>query len=270
MDSFVDDVLVHTGSWECHLESLHALLLRIRQAKLTVKPSKCFFGYLNINFLGHKLGQGNLQTECDKVDRILNAPNPRTKKDVRAFIGLAGYYRKFIPNFAAIVAPLTDATRKGSPNVVQWGAEQQGAFDILKGLLSKDPVLKLPNFDQVFVLRTDASNVGIGAVLLQSYGEQYFPVMYISRKLLDREKAYSVIEKECLAIVWSVEKLQRYLYGRQFVLQVDHEPLSYLNKAKLTNPRVMRWALTLQPYRFRVEVIKGKDNLGADFLSRVV
>src|SRR6218665_3108832 len=115
--------------------------------KVDGETVKVLFGYLNINFLGHKLGQGNLQTECDNVDRILNAPNPRTKKDVRAFIGLAGYYRKFIPNFAAMVAPLTDATRKGSPNVVQWGAEQQGAFDILKGLLSKDPVLKLPNFD---------------------------------------------------------------------------------------------------------------------------
>jgi len=95
---------------------------------------------------------------------------------------------------------LTDATRKGSPNVVQWGAEQQGAFDTLKGLLSKDPVLKLPKFDQVFVLRTDASNVGIGAVLLQSYDEQYFPVIYISRKLLDREKAYSVIKRN----VWQL------------------------------------------------------------------
>jgi len=131
-------------------------------------------------------------------------------------------------------------------------------------------VLRFPDFDRVFVLRTDASNVGIGSVLLQEYEGQYFPVVYISRKLLEREKAYSVVEKECLAIVWSIEKLQRYLYGRQFVLQVDHEPLSYLNKARLSNPRVMRWALTLQPYRFRVEVIKGKDNIGADFLSRVV
>src|SRR6218665_2574037 len=126
---------------------------------------------LNINFLGHKLGQGNLQTDCDKVDRILNAPNPRTKKDVRAFIGLAGYYRKFIPNFAAMVTPLTEAARKESSNVVQWRAEQQGAFDTLKGLFSEDPVLKLPNFDQVLVLRTVASIVGIGAILLQSYGE---------------------------------------------------------------------------------------------------
>ena len=270
VDNFVDDVLTHTVSWNSHLEALRLLLVRVRQAHLTVKPSKCYLGYTSINFLGHVLEKGKIMTEYDKVEKLLNTPDPKTKKDVRSLLGIAGYYRRFIPGFSEVSKPLTDLTKKGSPNIVPWGTEHADAFNKLKQLLSCEPVLKLPDFTREFVLRTDASNVGIGGVLMQKYDDQYFPVMYISKKLLDRERNYSTIERECLAVVWAVEKLQKYLYGREFVLQVDHEPLSYLNKARLSNPRVMRWAITLQPYRFRVEVIKGQDNLGADFLSRVI
>ena len=119
------------------------------------------------------------------------------------------------------------------------------------------------------MLRTDASDVGIGAVLLQEHEGELFPVSYASRKLLPRERNYSVIERECLGLVWAVQKFYVYLYGKEFILQTDHEPLVYLNKAKLLNSRIMRWALVLQEYRFTLQSIKGKHNVGADYMSRM-
>lgn len=128
--------------------------------------------------------------------------------------------------------------------------------------------MKLPEFNETFILRTDAADDGRGAVLLQMEDDEKLPVGYASRKLQPREKAYAVIEKECLAVVWGIQKFHQYLYGREFLLETDHQPLTYLNKAKTENSRLMRWALQLQPYRFRIIAIKGSDNVGADYLSR--
>ena len=214
-------------------------------------------------------GEDRLQPHPDKVKAIKESSRPETKKQVRSFLGLAGFYRKFIPDFAVIAAPLTDLTRKGFPNKVEWGDTQELDFITLIKLLTSEPILKLPDISKPFILRTDASDCGVGAVLLQCEGTQKWPTAYASRKLIQRERAYSTVEKECLAIVWAVQKFQRYIYGREFVLETDHQPLIYLNKAKVANPRLMRWALMLQPYRFRIEAIKGSDNVGADFLSRV-
>jgi hypothetical protein len=136
-------------------------------------------------------------------------------------------------------------------------------------LLLFSPILRLPDWRIDFYLRTDASDYGIGAVLLQDHGK-LFPIAYASRKLSEREKRYSVIEKECLAIVWAVRKFQAFLYGRHFFLQTDHQPLVYMNRSKVANGRLMRWAIYLQSYNFTIQAIKGVDNVGADFLSRHV
>lgn len=138
----------------------------------------------------------------------------------------------------------------------------------MKDLLCKRPILKLPDFDRTFILRTDASEDGIGAVLLQLENDEKLPVAYASRKLQDREQSYAVIEKECLAVVWGVQKFHQYLYGHEFLLETDHQPLTYLDKSKTENSRLMTWALLLQQYRFRIVTIKGSDNVGADYLSR--
>ena len=131
------------------------------------------------------------------------------------------------------------------------------------------PILKLPNMNEPFVLQTDASDRGIGGVLFQHEAGNKFPVSYASRKLKKSEINYATIEKECLAIVWAVQKFYRYLYGREFVLETDHQPLVYLTKAKVANARLMRWVLSLQPFRIRIEAIKGSANVGADYLSRI-
>ena len=134
-----------------------------------------------------------------KINKIKDAEEPTTKKQVRSFLGLANYYRKFIPNFATIAAPLTDLTKKGMPNKVVWGPAQERAFKTLRDLLTSSPILRLPDLSRQFILRTDASDIGVGAVLLQQYEDGTFPVAYASKKLLKREQNYSVIERECLA-----------------------------------------------------------------------
>lgn len=268
VDNFIDDIMVFTDTWEQHLDVLRELFARLRRAWLTARPSKCFIAYPELDCLGHVIGQQRLQPEVEKIESLKNSPIPQTKKQVRSFLGLAGFYRKFIPNFSAIAIPLSDLTKKGQPNKVKWSNSAQLAFDTLKQLLCARPILKLPDFTEKFILRTDASEDGIGAVLLQTENEEKLPVAYASRKLKNSEKSYAVIEKECLAVVWGIQKFHQYLYGQEFILETDHQPLTYLNKSKTENSRLMRWALQLQQYRFRIVAIKGSENVGADYLSR--
>ena len=268
IDNFVDDVLGHTKEWFEHLKMLRSLFDRISQANLTIKPSKCFTGYNDIDFVGHRIKDGNILPQDDKTEKIRDAKIPKTKKELRSFIGLCSYYRVFSPNFADKILTLTELTKKSTPNKLPWTDEHTLVFEQVKHELCNHPILKLPDCDKAFVLRTDASDTGLGAVLLQRHDDTLFPVAYISKKLLPRERNFATVERECLAVVWAVQRFQVYLYGREFILQTDHGSLSYLHGAKFNNPRLMRWALILQPYRYRVEVIKGSDNIGADYLSR--
>jgi hypothetical protein len=173
-----------------------------------------------------------------------------------------------MPNFAAIAVPLTDLTKKGKSNQIIWEDSHEKAFQELKGMLIREPILKLPDFREPFILQADASDTGIGAVLMQNHDGEKFPIAYASKKLLPRERAYSVIERECLALVWAIRKFQTYLYGKEFLLQTDHQPLVYLDQCKVSNSRIMRWALFLQNYRFQIRSIKGTDNV-ADYMSRI-
>ncbi|KAJ8050432.1 hypothetical protein HOLleu_03637 [Holothuria leucospilota] len=267
--NYIDDILIHTKSWKAHLDVLDEVLQQLRKANLTVRPSKCAFCFNKTDFLGHVVGNGELAPHSDKLIKVKKAKRPHTKKQLRSFLGLANYYRKFIPNYAEIACPLTDMTKKREPNHVKWGSAQENAFETLKSKLISAPILHLPDCSKPFILRTDASQTGVGAVLLQDVDGQKFPVGYASKKLLEREKACSTIEKECLALVWAIQKFQVYLYGKAFVLETDHQPLIYMQKAKLANAHIMRWALSLQPFRIQIRAIKGSDNVGADFLSRV-
>ncbi|XP_053406591.1 uncharacterized protein LOC128559314 [Mercenaria mercenaria] len=267
-DNYVDDVLGHTITWERHVMMLRNLFTRIREARLTVKPSKCMIGFGSISFTGHVVGDGMMQME-DELDKIRSADRPETKTQLRSFLGLAGYYRKFIGSFAEIAAPLTDLTKKGQPNKIVWRPDHETAFRTLKQLLTRAPILRLPDFSKPFVLQCDASDTGVRAALLQRFDDGLFPIAYASKKLLKREKNYSVIERECLAMVFGIKKFHKYLYGQQFELQTDHAPLTYIQRCKVESGRIMRWALFLQNYKFRIEAVKGTDNVCADYLSRL-
>jgi hypothetical protein len=240
LDNYLDDILSHSKVWEGHLNCLRTLFEQVRKAKLALKPSKCIISEFDVTFLGFQIGEGTKKPQSDTVSRILDAPRPTTKKQVRAFIGLIGFYRKFVPNFAALASPLTDLTKKGMKTEIDWGEPQQRAFTVLKTYIANPPVLKLPDVTKTFILQTDASNVGIGAVMLQE-GEDGIkhPVAFASRKLLPRETNYSTIEKECLAIVWTIGKFEQYLYGTEFILDTDHQRLQFLGAAQFQNGRLM-------------------------------
>lgn len=266
---YIDDVLIATHTWDEHLKTLEQLFSRIRDAGLTVKPQKCEVGAREITFLGHVLGGGEVRPMESMVAKILEATKPETKKQVRSFLGLAGYYRDMIPHYAEKVLPLVEMTRKRESNRVTWTPEREAAFEAIKTALASRPIVKAPDLEKEYVIRSDASDRGIGAVLMQEHDGVLHPVSYASRQLVPRETRYSAIERECLALVWAVEKFHIYVYGTTFVIQTDHQPLSYLSQAKHLNSRVLRWSLVLQEYSFRVEHIKGSENVGADFLSRI-
>ena len=208
--NYIDDILIHTETWEEHIQLVNEVFRRLRKANLTARPSKCYIGFDEVEFLGHRVGGGIMKPKPEKIEAIMGASRPETKTQLRSFMGLAGYYRKFIPDFAAIGCPLTDRTKKGEPNKVRWGKPQEIAFKTLKNKLADSPILHLPDLTKTFILRSDASEYGIGAVLLQEHDGEVFPVAYASKKLKGAQRAYSVMEKECLAIVWAINALNHF------------------------------------------------------------
>ena len=270
IDHYIDDCLIYSETWEEHVKTIKEFLERVKQAGLTIRPTKTVIGNSSVEFVGHIVGDGKISLLEENVAKVLEAPRPTTKKQVRSLLGLTGYYRDFIPDYSKVALPLTDLTKKGAPNVVKWGDDQEEAFVSLKQCLVSKPILHLPDMCKEFILRTDASDYAIGAVLMQQHGDEVYPVAYASKKLLPRECRYSTIEKECLAIVWAVKKFHIYLGFNPFILQTDHQPLVYMNRARFINDRVMRWAMALQPFHIKIQAIKGSQNVGADCMSRLV
>ena len=212
--AYLDDLVVYSSEWEEHLTHLRAVFERIRGAGLTAKPGKCKLGTVQCVYLGHTVGNGEVRPESTKIDAVSKFPRPETKKEVRAFLGLSGYYRRFIANYSTIALPLTDLTKKTAPNQVKWTSACSAAFQELKRAFTCAPVLKSPDFTRQFILQTDASDRGVGAVLSQrdSAGVDH-PVGFFSRKLLPREERYATVEKECLAIKLGVQAFRVYLLG---------------------------------------------------------
>lgn len=268
-ESFIDDIGIYSNSWIEHLEHLRIVFQALRDANLSAKPSKCCFGYPELTFLGHVVSNGIIKPTVDKLENIKSFPVPKTKKQVRSFMGLIGFYRKFIPEFSNIAAPITDLTKKSMPKHIKWSENLQSHFDKLKQVLLSKPVLRSPDFSKGFYLRTDACDTGVGAVLEQEFDDGRHPVMYLSKKFSGPECNYSVIEKECYAIVWAVKLLRQYLEGVEFCIESDHQPLTWLQRVKMTNQRLLRWSLILQEFKYSVAYVRGKCNVVADYLSRL-
>ena len=266
---YFDNVYVFTETWEDHLNALRNVFDRLRVHGLTAGPSKCFVGYEKITYLGLELGNDTITPLSDKIKAVTDMPLPSNKKELRSFVGTVSFYRKFIPNLADLMAPVLKYLKKGSPDKFSLGHDEIRIFEKLKLSLTSKPILQLPDHSKTYVVRTDASDKAIGSVLLQYHDNVPLPVMYASRKLTKCELNYATIEKECLALVWAISRFHQYVFGREFVLETDHQPLTYLRTMKPSNGRLMRWALTLQSYNFRVIYIKGSENIGADLLSRL-
>ena len=267
--AYIDDIVLFSGSWGSHLTHLEAVLGALRDAGLTANPKKCHLGLTEADYLGHTIGRGCIRPQTKKIEKIQAWPRPATKKQVKSFLGLIAYYQKFIHHFATTAAPLYALTKKSLPHHVTWTEETECAFQALKEALCTEPVLKAPDFSRPFILHTDASGTGLGAVLAQNIGGEEHPITFISRKLLDHERKYATVEKECLAIKWAVHHLRYYLWGRQFTLITDHAPLKWMSTSKDKNDRVTRWFLELQNYKFTVEHRPGRCLQHADALSRL-
>ena len=268
---YLDDIAIFSQTWEEHLQHLQEILERIKCANLTIKPAKCKFAQEEVKYLGHTVGRGKRSPAELKVKAIQKFPIPTSKTEIRAFLGLAGYYRQYIPMFSVIAAPLTDLlkgrNKKGS---IVWNEECTHAFNTLKEKLSNKPVLHAPDFSKPFILQTDASDLGYGIVLAQKdeNGDEH-PILYLSKKFTSSEKKYSTTEKECAAILYGIKKLKGYIDGQtEFCIQTDHNPLVWLKRNTGRNPRLIRWALILQGYNYTVTHKRGKDNSNVDCLSR--
>ena len=267
--TYLDDVVTYSDTWDEHVVHIRALLERLAEAGLVVNLSKCEFGKGRVTYLGHQVGCGAVLPRAAKVQAIVNFPTPRTRTQLMRVLGMCGFYRRFVPNFAAVTAPLTNLLRKEVKWA--WTDECQEALAQVKNILSSAPVLKAPDFKQPFALAVDACDVGVGAVLLQAGADGCDrPVAYFSKKLNRHQRAYSTIEKEALALVLAVRHFEVYVASGDQAMKVysDHNPLAFLAKFRSANARVFRWSLLLQPYSLVIKHIAGKENVIADALSR--
>lgn len=260
---YLDDIIIFGQSIEEHNSNLAILLQRLRELGLKIQPDKCEFLKPELEYLGHIVTAEGVKPNPKKLEAVSNFKQPRNPTDIKSFLRLAGYYRKFIRNFSKIAKPLTELTKKETP--FHWTDKTQEAFQTLKDKLCSSPVLKFPDYAKQFTLTTDASNEGIGAILSQDG----HPCCYISRTLNPPERNYSTTEKELLAIVWAVKRLRQYLLGRKFLIRTDHQALKWLQNCKDPSSRFMRWRLKLEEYEYDIDYTKGKDNTAADALSRI-
>jgi transposase InsO family protein len=266
---YIDDILIFSSSMSLHLVHLRAVFDRLRQMRLRCKRVKCFFAKDRTEYLGFVLGAGGLAPQPQKLDAIRDAPVPRSRAEVQSFLGLASYYRRFVPKFALIARPLNWLLRKGQ--TWTWEEEQENAYQALKTALITAPVLAFPNFEQEFIVTTDGSLQGIAVILSQlDENQQEHPVNYGSRSLAPAERNYSPTHLEGLAIIWAITHYRHYLIGRHFTLRTDHSSLVQLfNSATPLTGRLARWSMLLREYDFSIEHIRGHIN-PADFPSRNV
>jgi hypothetical protein len=216
--------------------------------------------------LGHSLSEKGLEVLPERAEAIQQFPTPKNLKAVRRFLGMAGFYARFVLDFSKIAEPLHALKRKNVK--FEWGESQQHAFDQLKAALSTPPVLQIPDFSKEFVLVCDWSEVAISAILHQRIGEDLAPIAYASRLLSPAEQKYSIYEKECLAVVFGCEKYQVYLEHTEFTLHTDNQAVSWMLKHVKEMCRVGRWILRLSSFKFKVFHIPGKTNVAADCLTR--
>ena len=264
---YLDDVIVFAQTFKDALARLELVFNRLRQAGLKLKPNKCVLFASSVEFLGHRVSAGGVATDTEKVEVIKQWPVPKSVTEVRGFLGLTSYYRRFVRNFAEIARPLYDLTKK---NVVfDWSENCQSAFDSLKHALTVAPVLAFPSAEDSFILDTDASGTGIGAVLSQVQQGEERPISYAGRVLSSAERRYCVTRRELLAVVNYVKYYRHYLLGRKFTLRTDHASLIWLMNFKNPEGQLARWIELLQQFNFTTVHRPGLRHTNADALSRV-
>ena len=262
---YLDDVLVFSRSFDEHLEHLVSVFDRLRKAGLKLAPKKCHICRMQVHYLGHVVSARGISVDPAKTSALALFPVPMSVENVRSFLGIAGYYRRFILNFASRAEPLSALLRAEAPFV--WSEACEQAFNDIKTALQQPPVLCHPDYAKPFVIDTDASGVGLGATLsqLSAVGVERV-VAYASRTLTAAERKWHTRELEALAIIWAIELFRPYVWGRHFTVRSDHRNLQWLREAK--RGRLARWALRLQEYDFDIAYRPGNQQRHVDALSR--
>jgi hypothetical protein len=253
---------------EEHAQKLRKIFERLEQANFKIQPEKCIFATDTVEYLGHICTPFGIRPDPKKIQAIVEYPVPKTVKDIRSFIGLAGYYRRHVLNFAKFAQPLTNLTKKNVP--FNWTEEQQKAFEELKRILSTEPLLIYPDFSQPFIVACDASTKALGAVLSQIRDGEEKPVAYCSRQLNSAEMKYSVTKLELLAFLFATKQFRCYLYGHIFTVYIDHRALKWLLNLQDPSSRLTRWAMKLSEYVYVVKHRPGTKMRHADAFSRSI
>ena len=264
---YIDDILIFSTDFGKHLNDIQLVFNRLHNAKLKLKASKCEFAFSSTTYLGHTISNKGVST--DKVAAIAKWTPERITNisDIRKFLGLTGYYRRFIQNYSRIAAPLTDCLKKDATMIINGKFKR--AFNRLKTAIISAPILVYPKWNIPFVLQCDASDVGLGSVLTQYHHNSEHPIAYYSRRFDKHEQNYPTMEKEALAIVDSIKHFRPYLYGYKFIMVTDHKPLEHMDTFRAGHGRIARWKLLLADYNFEVVAKPGKKNGNADTLSRL-
>ena len=258
---FFDDILIFSSNFTDHLNHLQVIFNLLQSNQFVVKLSKCVFAVDKVHYLGHVISKGTVAPDPEKVKAILDWPPPRSLTALRGFLGLTGFYRRFVRHYASLAAPLTDLLR--STNFV-WSSAAASAFTELQHRMTDMPVLTLPDFTKKFLIETDASGVAIGAVLSQ----EGHPIAFFSKKMCPRMQAASVYVREMFDVIEAVKKWRQYLIGQQFHIHTDQKSLRNLLLQKIQTPEQQKWAAKLQGFNFEIFYKPGKTNVVADALSR--
>lgn len=263
---YIDDIIIFSKTFEEHLENSELVLKRLRKAHLKVNAKKCLLNRQEVMYLGYIISGSGIKTSQEKTSSIIDWSLPANKTEVKSFLGLSSYYRKFVRNFASIAKPLHQLTEEKRQFI--WNKEAQTDFTNLKKALTTPPILAFPSVDEPFILDTDASNSGIGAVLSQIQLKEEKVIAYFSKVFNKSEKNYCVTRRELLAVIRSVEHFRHYLMGRKFKIRTDHASLQWLVSFKNPEGQVARWLEILFQYDFEIVHRSGRIHSNADRLSR--
>jgi hypothetical protein len=264
---YIDDLLIYSKTFEEHIEHLRKIFDKLREANLMIKLKKCKFCMPNIEFLGHVVGRDGLQPDPTKIEKMENLERPTDLRTLRGVLGLFSYYRKFVKDFSSIAKPMTELLKKEVEFI--WEEKQQKAFNELKRRLTIAPILGYPDYNKPFILFTDASGKGLGAVLSQNQDNKEIVIAYASRSLNKAEQNYPITEQEALAVVWAIEHFHKYLIPQKFTVVTDHSALTTLMKTHIPKGRRARWIMKLQQFNFEIKHRSGRSNKNADALSRL-